>query len=117
MRQNEETKADSSSSLVVAFLYDALANLGVDESTMSVRLSPKTFAAIEVAGKWLCIVSVSFYFGMLAVYHEPTSLEKAIHRMELRSQLLAEERSFEKEVRQKNGIASNASDVAASQKD
>lgn len=117
MRQKERTKAGPNIGLVAGFLHDVLANLGVDESTMNVRISPKTFSAIESTGKWLSIVSISFYFGMLSVYNEPTPLEKAIHRVELRAQLFAEERKLEKEVGKKDAVARSRSNVGTSAKD
>lgn len=116
MREQDESAAKNTG--VVATLFrDAMASLGVMESSMSVRLTPRFATFLEHSGRWLSIVAVSFYGGMLAMHREPTPLEKAIHRVELRSQLLAEERKFEKEVRQKDAVSRNPSDVAATQKE
>lgn len=109
--RNEDQQTSENTGLVDAFFHDVMANLGIMESSMSVRLTPRFAAFLEYSGLILSIIALSFYLGMLAMHREPTALEKTIHRIELRSQLIAEEKKLEKEISHKNAIARNKGDV------
>lgn len=87
MREQDQS-TNENTGMVAALFHDALANLGVMESSMSVRISPRFAAFLEHSGRCLSIAAICFYCGMLAMHREPTEADRMAERIKHRAALI-----------------------------